>query len=110
MAWVSDPHELIGEGNKSAGSKVARSMRHQSRAIPSRGIDWKAVGYTVSILSVFFLGAIAWPKPADPAWHLPALIVGMASSIVGMGVRYKTHRDEQREIRHAEAEAERAMR
>ena len=69
-------------------------------------IDWKGLGYLTSIISVFFLGAIAWPEPKDPAWHLPALVVGMATSVIGMGFRYKAHLDEQREIRKAKAEAE----
>jgi hypothetical protein len=33
------------------------------------------------------------------------LIAGMATSIVGMGFRYKAHLDQQRELRKAEAEA-----
>jgi hypothetical protein len=69
------------------------------------GIDWKGLGYLISIASVFFLGAIAWPKPEDPWWHLMALLVGMASSIIGMGCRYKAHLEQQREIRKAETEA-----
>lgn len=69
------------------------------------GIDWKGLGYLVSILSVFLLGAIAWPKPGDPAWHLPVLIIGMAVSILGMALRYKSHLDQQRELKKAEAEA-----
>jgi hypothetical protein len=72
------------------------------------GFDWKAVGYLVSIASVFFLGSIAWPKPDDPAWHMPVLIAGMAMSVVGMGFRYKAHRDQKRELRRAEAEARHA--
>ncbi|MES2136965.1 MAG: hypothetical protein V4502_07905 [Pseudomonadota bacterium] len=71
------------------------------------GLDWKGLGYLISIASVFFLGAIAWPKPDDPRWHLPALILGVATSIIGMGFRYKAHLREQREIRKAQAEAER---
>jgi hypothetical protein len=71
-------------------------------------VDWKALGYIVSIVSVFFLGAIAWPKPNDPWWHEPALIIGMATSVVGMGFRYKAHLDQKREIRKAKAEAEHA--
>ena len=51
-------------------------MSHQSRMRP--GLDWKALGYLVSMISVFFLGAIAWPKASDPAWHFPVLVVGMA--------------------------------
>lgn len=71
------------------------------------GIDWKGLGYLISIVSVFFLGSIAWPKSGDPWWHLPALVVGIATSIIGMAFRYKAHLDEQREIKKAKAEAER---
>ena len=81
-------------------------MRHETVTIPAaHGIDWKGLGYLISIVSVFFLGAIAWPKTGDPWWHLPALIVGMAASILGMACRYKAHLDQQREIRKAKAEA-----
>jgi len=69
------------------------------------GVDWKGLGYLVSILSVFLLGAIAWPKPEDPRWHLPVLLAGMAASILGMALRYKAHLDQQRELKKAEAEA-----
>lgn len=82
-------------------------MRHKTVTIPAaRGVDWKGLGYLISIMSVFFLGAIAWPKTGAPGWHLPALIVGMATSIIGMACRYKSHLDEQAEIRKAEAEAQ----
>lgn len=81
-------------------------MRHEIVTIPAAtGVDWKGLGYLVSIVSVFFLGAVAWPKAGDSWWHLPVLIVGMATSIVGMGFRYKAHLDELREIGKAEAEA-----
>ncbi|HXC73491.1 MAG TPA: hypothetical protein VN640_02300 [Sphingomicrobium sp.] len=69
------------------------------------GVDWKGLGYLVSILSVFLLGAIAWPKPEDPRWHLPVLLAGMVASILGMALRYKAHLDQQRELKKAEAEA-----
>lgn len=83
-------------------------MGREGVTIPARqGVDWKGLGYLVSIASVFFLGAIAWPKSNDPWWHLPALILGMATSILGMACRYKAHLYQQREIRKAEAEAER---
>jgi hypothetical protein len=55
------------------------------------GLDLKALGYLSSICSVFFLGAIAWPKSTDPVWILPVLILGMATSILGMGFRYLAH-------------------
>ena len=70
-------------------------------------IDWKGLGYLTSIVSVLILGAVAWPKTGEPAWHAPALIVGMATSIIGMAFRYKAHLQEQREIKRAEATANR---
>jgi hypothetical protein len=85
-----------------------KAMRHVSVSVPASGIDWKGLGYIVSIISVFFLGAIAWPKPDDPRWHLPALIVGMATSIIGMGFRYFAHLKMMKEVRRAEADARRA--
>ena len=62
------------------------------------GFDWKALGYITSIVSVFFLGAIAWPKPDDPGWYLPALIIGMATSVLGMGFRYLAHIHQKKEM------------
>jgi len=73
----------------------------------AQGFDWKALGYLTSIASVFFLGAVAWLKENPPVWYYPVLVFGMATSIVCMGFRYKSHLDEKREIREAQAEAER---
>jgi len=81
-------------------------MRQRTVTIPvGSGLDWKGLGYLISILSVFLLGAIAWPKADDPGWHLPSLFIGMATSVIGMGFRYKAHLTEQREISKAQAEA-----
>ena len=82
-------------------------MRHENVTVTTRGLDWKGLGYLVSIVSVFLLGAIAWPKAGDPAWHEPVLIAGMATSIIGMGCRYKAHLDQRRELKQAKAEARR---
>ena len=82
-------------------------MHHDSVSKPgSRGIDWKGLGYIISIVSVFLLGAIAWPSPGEPTWHSVVLIAGMATSIIGMGCRYKAHLDQQRELKKTEAKAE----
>ena len=92
---------------KTGGWWFLRLMRHETVTIPAGpGVDWKGLGYLISIASVFFLGAIAWPKAGDPWWHLPALVVGMATSIIGMACRYKSHLDEKAEIRKAKTEAE----
>jgi hypothetical protein len=82
-------------------------MRRETVTIPTpTGLDWKAVGYLVSICSVFFLGAVAWTKTDAPAWYYPVLIVGMATSIIGMGCRYMAHLHQKAEIRKAKTEAE----
>ena len=83
-------------------------MRHEKVTVDvPHGLDFKALGYLVSILSVFFLGAVAWPKTNAPSWYHPVLIVGMATSILGMGFRYTAHLRQKHEIRRAEDEAER---
>jgi len=83
-------------------------MRHESVTIPQvQGLDWKGLGYLISIASVLLLGAVAWPKADAPWWHLPLLIAGMTTSILGMACRYKAHLDQQREIRRTKAEAKR---
>jgi hypothetical protein len=88
---------------------VPEPMRHETVTTPAgNGVDWKGLGYLISIGSVLFLGAVAWPKAGDPWWHLPAVVIGMATSIAGMGCRYKAHRDQQREIRKTKAEARRS--
>lgn len=78
--------------------------REKVRVPAGSGTDWKGIGYLVSILSVFLLGAIAWPTAAEPRWHMPALIAGMATSICGMGFRYLAHVQQQRELKKMELE------
>jgi hypothetical protein len=85
-------------------------VRHESVTLASTsGLDWKGLGYLISIASVLFLGAIAWPNVDGPGWHLPVLIAGMATSIIGMACRYKAHRDQKREIKQTEAKADGAQ-
>ena len=85
-------------------------MNRPTSPTTAKGLDWKAVGYLTSIVSVLFLGAVASLKDSPPWWYYPTLIVGMATSILGMGFRYKSHLDDQRKIRKAEAEVERDQR
>ena len=82
-------------------------MRQDNITIPTPpGLDWKGLGYLVSIASVFFLGAAAADKQNAPWWYLPALVAGMATSILGMAFRYIAHLRQRREIKEAKAEAE----
>lgn len=64
-------------------------------------MDPKGVGYLISSASVLFLGAVAWPGPNDPPWQAFAVIAGMALSIIGMGVRSLSHRQDRKDIRRA---------
>ena len=74
-------------------------MRHETVTVTKpTSLDWKAIGYLVSIVGVLFLGATAWPEEDAPVWHLPALIVGVSASIIGMGCRYLAHLQTKREI------------
>ena len=83
-------------------------MRHDGVTVARpKGLDFKATGYLTSIVSVLFLGAVAWTKENPPGWYYPALIIGMAASIIGMGFRYVAHLKEKREIERAKSEAKR---
>jgi hypothetical protein len=82
-------------------------MRHESVTVEApAGLDFKATGYLVSSVSVLFLGAVAWTKENPPGWYYPVLIIGMATSIIGMGFRYLAHLRQKRELHEAKAEAE----
>jgi hypothetical protein len=83
-------------------------MRHETVTVAApSGLDFKAIGYLTSILSVLFLGAIAAAKDDPPGWYYPVLIIGMALSIIGMGFRYVAHLRQKHEIHEAQAEAKR---
>lgn len=64
-------------------------------------MDLKGLGYLISSVSVLILGLVAWPGPNDPRWHGAAVILGMAFSIIGMGVRFMSHRQDRKDIRRA---------
>jgi hypothetical protein len=87
---------------------VPAAMNHENLSVAGGSrIDWKGLGYLVSILSVFLLGAIAWPTTTEPRWHAPVLIAGMATSICGMGFRYLAHLKQQKELKRTKAMARR---
>lgn len=58
----------------------------------------KGLGYFISIISVLLIGLVAWPRPEEPQWKATVLLAGMAASIIGMGLRYLSHRKQQREL------------
>jgi len=65
----------------------------------------KGLGYLVSTVSVLLLGLVAWPGPDEPRWKASVLVAGMAASVVGMFLRFLSHRRQERKLRHAESEA-----
>lgn len=64
-------------------------------------MDLKGMGYLISSVSVGFLGVVAWPSPDDPPWHAWAVAIGMAMSILGMGIRFMSHRKDRKDIERA---------
>ena len=68
-------------------------------------MDLKGLGYFISTISVLLLGAVAWPGPEEPKWKAMALAAGMAASILGMGVRWLSHRRDRKDIAKADAHA-----
>ena len=64
-------------------------------------MDLQGLGYLISSVSVGLLGVVAWPGPDEPQWHAWAVGIGMATSILGMGLRYLSHLRDKRNIRRA---------
>jgi len=57
----------------------------------------KTFGYAISTLSVLLLGAASWENAAKQPLLLFALIAGMATSVLGMLLRWVSFLREQRE-------------
>ena len=64
-------------------------------------MDLQGLGYLISSVSVGFLGAVAWPGPDEPRWMAWAVAIGMAMSVLGMGVRFLSHLRDKRNIARA---------
>ena len=64
-------------------------------------MDLQGIGYLISSVSVAFLGIVAWPKPDEPRWMAWAVAIGMATSILGMGLRWLSHVRDRDDIRRA---------
>jgi hypothetical protein len=56
----------------------------------------KGLGYLVSTVSVLLLGILSWKSASEHPLLLACLILGMLSSITGMGLRWMSHRLEQK--------------
>jgi len=56
----------------------------------------KLVGYLASCVSVICLGMVAWSSAAENPLMLALLIAGMATSIVGMLIRFWSYVQDRR--------------
>jgi hypothetical protein len=57
----------------------------------------KGLGYLTSTMSVLLLGVVSLEAAEESPMLLACLVVGMALSIAGMLLRWRSHRLEQRE-------------
>ena len=64
-------------------------------------MDMKLLGYSISTVSVAFLGIVAWPGPGEPQWKAWAVAIGMATSVGGMFCRYISHLHDKQDIERA---------
>ena len=57
-----------------------------------------SAGYAISLASVVLLGIVAWQAASDRDWLTLALVGGMATSVIGMALRWEAHRLQAQEI------------
>jgi hypothetical protein len=93
-------HQREPSGTSSALKRMANEYTERRMAV-----DFKGLGYFISTISVFLLGIVAWPTPEEPRWKAIAVSLGMTTSILGMGVRWLSHRKDRKDIERAEADA-----
>lgn len=58
---------------------------------------FKGLGYLVSAVSVILLGIVAWKSASEQPLLFACLILGMIASVAGMGLRWISHRIDQKE-------------
>jgi hypothetical protein len=59
--------------------------------------DLKGAGYLTSTASVALLGAVSWKSAMASPWLMACLVAGILLSIVGMLLRWRSHRLDQKE-------------
>ena len=58
---------------------------------------FKGLGYLISAVSVLLLGIVAWKSASEQPLLFLCLILGMIASVLGMALRWISHRIEQKE-------------
>jgi hypothetical protein len=64
-------------------------------------MDLKLLGYFISTISVVLLAIVAWPGPGEPTWQAWVVALGSIASVIGMGVRWISHRGNKKDIERA---------
>jgi hypothetical protein len=67
---------------------------------------FKGLGYLVSSVSVVLLGIVAWKSASEQPLLFACLIGGMLASVLGMTMRWISHRIEQNDKDRIEAKAD----
>jgi hypothetical protein len=71
----------------------------------ARESELKGYGYLVSIVSVFLLAVPGLKSAQENGLMALCLVLGMASSITGMGLRWLSHLKQQAKLREVRQEA-----
>jgi hypothetical protein len=58
---------------------------------------FKGMGYLVSTFSVVLLGVVAWQGASENRLLMLCLVAGMATSVIGMTLRWISHRIDQKD-------------
>lgn len=69
----------------------------------NRASQFKAAGYLTSTVSVALLAAVSVKAASADPLLLGLLVTGAATSVVGMALRWRSHRIEQQQKRRSEA-------
>ncbi|MBX7249370.1 MAG: hypothetical protein K1X35_10060 [Caulobacteraceae bacterium] len=62
----------------------------------NKAILWKGGGYLISSVSVLLLGLVSWDGAKEHPGLQAALVAGVATSIIGMGMRFRAFLNGQR--------------
>jgi ABC-type nickel/cobalt efflux system permease component RcnA len=68
--------------------------------------DLKGAGYLTSTASVALLGAVSWKSASSQPWLMACLVAGVVLSILGMMLRWRSHRLDQAEKEDMERKQE----
>jgi Tfp pilus assembly protein PilO len=70
----------------------------------------KGLGYLVSTISVVLLGMVSWKSASEQPLLFACLLAGMAASVLGMVLRWISHRRDQAEKERIEQRLEEHLR